>query len=77
VLEGELTVSGPHCVELPRGVSHGFRNATELPAPVPVVLSPGVQALEMFPHFDSAGRASPLTPQEIGSIVAQYRVRFV
>jgi quercetin dioxygenase-like cupin family protein len=86
VLEGELIVSGPQgetkacagaCVELPRGIPHGFRNPTQTPARSLVVLVPGVQALEMFRHFDSAGRAGPLTPQEIGSIAAQYGVRFV
>jgi mannose-6-phosphate isomerase-like protein (cupin superfamily) len=41
VLEGELIVSGPRgetkacagaCVELPRGIPHGFRNPTQAPA---------------------------------------------
>ncbi len=87
IVEGELTLTGApegevkarpgSFVQLPRGVPHGFRNDTELPARMLVVVSPGVQALEMFRHFDRAGRAGRLTPQEIGQIAAQYGVSFV
>ena len=39
---------------------------------------PGRQALEMFRHFDRAGKGpTPLTPDEIPTIAAQYGVRFV
>lgn len=85
VLEGELTLSGPDgetiagpgaCIPLPRGVPHGFRNATAKPARMLVALTPGIQALEMFRQFDRAGRARPLQPEDIVSIAAQYGVRF-
>jgi hypothetical protein len=37
---------------------------------------PGLQALEMFRHFDRAGRAATggLTPSDIAAICAQYGV---
>ncbi len=85
VLEGELTLAGPDgetvagpgaCIPLPRGVPHGFRNATARPARMLVALTPGIQALEMFRQFDRAGRARPLQPTDIVSIAGQYGVRF-
>jgi uncharacterized cupin superfamily protein len=86
VLGGELIVIGPEsestagvgaCVRLPRDIPHGFRNATDAPARMLVVLSPGHQALEMFRHFDRAGRQVPLPPEAIVAIAGQYGVRFV
>ncbi len=86
IVEGELTIVGPEgestagagaCVRLPRDISHGFRNATDSPARMLVVLSPGVQALEMFRHFDRAGRTAQLAPEAIMAIACQYGVRFV
>lgn len=85
VLDGEIIVSGPGgetvaaknaCVRLPRGLPHAFRNASAAPARVLVVLTPGVQALEMFRHFDRAGRAAPLALKDIVGIAAQYGVTF-
>jgi quercetin dioxygenase-like cupin family protein len=86
ILEGELTVVGPEgestagagaCVRQPRDKPHGFRNATDSPARMLVVLCPGVQALEMFRHFDRAGRATQLAPEAVMAIAGQYGVRFV
>ena len=86
ILEGEISVAGPEgeakagpgaCVKLPRGVWHGVRNVSGAPARMLVVLSPGLQALEMFRHFDRAGRAGPLAPEGTVGIAAQYGVRFV
>ena len=86
ILEGEITVAGPQgemkaaagaVVNLPRGVWHGVRNASAAPARVLVVLSPGLQVLEMYRHFDRAGRTAPLAPDAIASIAAQYGVRLV
>jgi uncharacterized cupin superfamily protein len=86
VLEGEVLVIGREaestagmgaCVQLPRDIPHGFRNATDAPARILVVLSPGHQALEMFRHFDRAGRQAPLGPEAIVAIAGQYGVRFV
>lgn len=86
ILEGELTVVGPEgeqtagagaCVKLPRGIPHGFRNAANSPARMLVILSPGVQALEMFRHFDRAGRHARLAPDAIVAIAGQYGVQFV
>ena len=85
ILDGELTLvtldgevdAGPNaCVKLPRGVPHGFRNAADRPARMLVALTPGVQGLEMFRHFDRAGRAARLGPEDIVGIAAQYAVRF-
>ena len=75
--EGEAKAGPGACVSLPRGIPHGFRNAAEGPARMLVVLTPGVQGLEMFRHFDRAGRAAPLTPGNIAGIAGQYGVRFV
>lgn len=87
MLEGELTVVGPQGetrigpgarVELPRGIPHSFRNDTTAPAQVLVMALPGQQALEMFRHFDRAGKGpSPLSPSDIPAIAGQYGVRFV
>ena len=86
ILEGELTVVGPEgeqtagagaCVKLPRDIPHGFRNATDKPARMLVIFSPGVQALEMFRHFDREGRKARLAPEAIVTIAGQYGVRFV
>ncbi len=87
MLEGELTMIGPQgetrigpgtSVELPRGVPHGFRNDTAAPAQLLVVALPGRYALEMFRHFDRAGKSpSPFTPADISAIAGQYGVRFV
>ncbi|WP_161993499.1 cupin domain-containing protein [Muricoccus nepalensis] len=86
VLDGELTVfdgvaerrHGPGTtVTLPAGSRHGFRNDTAGLVRFLVMASPGVQCLEMFRHFDRAGRAAPggLTPPEIVAICGQYGVR--
>ena len=85
ILEGELVMIGPEgettvgrgaCVQLPRGVPHSFRNASGALARMFVALTPGVQGLEMFRHFDRAGRAARLAPVDIFGIAAQYGVRF-
>jgi quercetin dioxygenase-like cupin family protein len=86
VLEGELTLLGDCAevrigsgatVELPAGSRHGFRNDGASPVRFLVVLRPGLQGLEVFRHFDRAGRAAPggLGAAEIGAICAQYGVR--
>ncbi len=86
LLEGELIMATPAgeakagpgaCVSLPRGAPHGFRNAADRRARMLVILTPGVQGLEMFRHFDRAGRVGALKPQDIAGIAAQYGVRFV
>ncbi|MBI0534625.1 cupin domain-containing protein [Roseomonas sp. KE2513] len=85
ILEGELTVfdgvaerrHGPGTtVTLPAGSRHAFRNDTAGLVRFLVMATPGVQSLEMFRHFDRAGRAAPggLTPPEIGAICGQYGV---
>ena len=85
MLDGRLTLLGPEgervaragdCVHLPRGSVHGFRNDEAADVRFLVICTPGVQAAEMFRHFDRAGRAAPggLTPPEIVAICAQYGV---
>ena len=85
ILEGELTIVSPDgeskagagaWVGLPRNVAHGFHNATNAPARMLVVLSPGVQALEMFRNFDQAGQSARMAPEAIMEIASQYGVRF-
>ena len=86
ILEGELTLLddsgerrlGPGgTVLLPKGVRHGFRNDTATPVRFLVAIRPGLQMLELFRHFDRAGRAAPggLTPQDIMAICPQYGVQ--
>jgi quercetin dioxygenase-like cupin family protein len=85
VLEGELTVFGASgerrigqgaTAQLPAGSRHGFRNDTAEMVRFLVMSRPGLQSLEMFRHFDRAGRAAPdgPTPPEIVAICAQYGV---
>jgi len=85
VLEGELTLLLPEgerrigpggAARLPAGSRHGFRNDGAAEARFLVASSPGLQNLEMFRHFDRAGRSSPggLTPPEIVAICGEYGV---
>ncbi len=82
MLEGELTLldgSGERrlspggTAHLPAGSLHGFRNDTGAPIRFLVALRPGLQGIEMFRHFDRAGRvaAGGLTPPEIVAICAE------
>ena len=82
ILEGELTLltdggevkAGPGAtVLLPRGGRHGFRNDTAGTVRMLVVCTPGLQAAEMFRHFD---RARPTAPDAVVGICAQYGVAF-
>jgi quercetin dioxygenase-like cupin family protein len=85
LLEGELTLLSAHgearltaggTAQLPAGVPHGFRNDTDRPVRLLVLAAPGIQALEMFRHFDRAGQAAPggLAPPQIIEICRQYGV---
>jgi uncharacterized cupin superfamily protein len=85
IQEGRLTLLGPDgeshagpgdLVTLLRGNRHGFRNDTDAPVRFLVICRPGVQAAEMFRHFDRAGRAAKdgLRPDQIVAISAQYAV---
>ncbi|MGO9391065.1 cupin domain-containing protein [Rhodoblastus sp.] len=85
ILEGELTIVSPDgeskagagaWVGLPRKSAHGFHNASDKPARMLVVLSPGVQALEMFRNFDQAGQSARLAPEAIMEIAGEYGVCF-
>ncbi len=65
IVEGELTLTGRadgdvrvpagSFVQLPRGVPHGFRNDTQEPARVLVILSPGRAAAGDVPTLQSHG----------------------
>jgi hypothetical protein len=68
-----ITRGSGACIALLRGIP---RNAAECPARILIVLSPGIQALEMFRHFDG-GSARPLPPQKIATIAGRYDVHFV
>jgi quercetin dioxygenase-like cupin family protein len=85
MLDGELTLLGGDSdirlraggtAHLPAGVRHGFRNDMDTPARFLLAVSPGVQALEMFRHFDRAGSTAPggLAPPQIVAICKQYGV---
>lgn len=60
---------------LPAGLRHGFRNEGPAPVQCLVMVTPGIQAAEMFRHLDRAGRAGPLAPEQVGAICAAYGVR--
>jgi len=87
VVDGELTLigeagetkAGPGtAATFIRGQLHGFRNDTDRTVRLVVAATPGVQAAEMFRHFDRAGRETgrPLEPEEIVAIAGQYGVSF-
>lgn len=83
ILDGVLTLLGDGgesqaepgaWISLPRGSRHGFRNGGTAPVRFLVLCRPGLQAVEMFRHFDRAGREHPLGPAEIAAIAGQYGV---
>jgi len=85
VVDGELTLIGEKgesklaaggSVIFQRGTLHGFRNDTSGIVRMMVVATPGVQAAEMFRHFDRAARGAPLSPEAVAGIAAQYGVSF-
>jgi quercetin dioxygenase-like cupin family protein len=87
VVEGELTLIGEAgeskvragaCAAFVRGDLHGFRNDTAYTVRLIVVATPGIQAAEMFRHFDRAAKAegAPLAPARIVAIAGEYGVRF-
>ena len=86
ILDGELTVDGP--VGKTKNQSRRLRKvASRRPARLtqrdrrPGAHARGSDAwrpgLEMLRHFDRAGRAARLAPNDIAAIAAQYGVRFV
>ncbi|KAF0101723.1 MAG: Cupin domain-containing protein [Rhodospirillaceae bacterium] len=87
VIDGELTLIGEtgeskmgagSSATFRRGELHGFRNDTLGTVRLFVVATPGVQAAEMFRHFDRATRegGQPLAPAQIGAIAGEYGVWF-
>jgi uncharacterized cupin superfamily protein len=85
VVEGELTLIGEAgetrvqtgaCATFARGALHGYRNDTARAVRLIVVATPGLQAAEMFRHFDRAAKMAPLTPPDVMAIAAEYGVRF-
>ena len=85
VVEGELTLidetgerqaAAGSCVHFERGHLHGFRNDSGGTVKLMVIAKPGVQAAEMFRHFDRAAKARPLAPPEVVAIAAEYGVSF-
>lgn len=85
VMEGELTLIGEagesraaagSCLHFAPGHLHGFRNDSGGTVKLLVIAQPGVQAAEMFRHFDRAARQSPLTPTDVAAIAGEYGVQF-
>lgn len=87
VVDGELTLIGEAGetkvqaganATFMRGDLHGFRNDTDGTVRLIVVATPGLQAAEMFRHFDRATKAAgvPLAPPQIVAIAGEYGVRF-
>lgn len=73
---GESTAPAGTCARFAKGDLHGFRNDTEATVKLLVMAQPGVQAAEMFRHFDRAAEKGPLTPDDVVGIAGQYGVRF-
>ncbi|MBX9698106.1 MAG: cupin domain-containing protein [Acetobacteraceae bacterium] len=73
--DGEWAGGPAGSAVLPSGIRHGFRNDGTEPVHCLVIVTPGVQAAEMFRHFDRAAREGTLAPEQIGAIAAQYGVR--
>ncbi|MGA3399883.1 MAG: cupin domain-containing protein [Acetobacteraceae bacterium] len=85
ILEGELTLISEagetkarpgDTVWLPRGVPHGFRNATEQTVRALVFANPGARIAAMFRQFDRACSLGPVVPERIGAICAEHGVHF-
>jgi uncharacterized cupin superfamily protein len=85
VMEGSLTLigeTGEHaapagtCARFGRGDLHGYRNDSDATVKLLVMAQPGVQAAEMFRHFDRAAAKGPLSPDDVVGIAGQYGVRF-
>lgn len=85
VMDGQLTLIGEAgetaapavtCARFARGSLHGFRNDTPADVRLLVIAQPGLQAAEMFRHFDRAAQAGPLAPDDVVGIAGQYGVRF-
>lgn len=76
--KGESKLSAGSSATFTRGTLHGFRNDTQNTVRLMVVATPGLQAVEMFRHFDRAAReaGAPLAPTEITAIAGQYGVQF-
>jgi quercetin dioxygenase-like cupin family protein len=86
VLEGEITlvsrdgesVAGPGTyIHLPRGVPHGYVNASSAPARILVIASPGGKLEGLFRGLDAAARVAPLVPAQVGAICASHGVRML
>lgn len=85
VMEGELTLIGGageskaaagSCLHFAAGHLHDFRNDSGGTVKLLVIAQPGVQAAEMFRHFDRAAKAGPLAPPDIAAIAGEYGVTF-
>jgi mannose-6-phosphate isomerase-like protein (cupin superfamily) len=85
VMEGELTLiaeagesraASGSCLHFAPGNLHGFRNDTDGMVRLLVIAQPGVQAAEMFRHFDRAAKAGPLGPADVAAIAGEYGVSF-
>jgi uncharacterized cupin superfamily protein len=83
LLEGELTLltadgeakAGPgDFVHLPRGVAHGFLNASGAPARMLVVASAGGKLEGMFRDLDAAARNGGPAPAQVAAICASHGV---
>lgn len=79
VLEGEITLdsevgsmtAGPGTfVHLPRGVAHGFRNASGAEARMLVVATPGGGLEGVFRGLDALGRQGEPTPDTVAAVCA-------
>lgn len=86
VLEGEITLTSPEgeriagegsYIFLPRGVAHGYINASGAPARMLVIASPGGGIEGLFRGLDAAGKRGPLEPTQIGEICAAHGVQIL
>jgi quercetin dioxygenase-like cupin family protein len=75
--EGERKAGAGSYIFLPRGVAHGFVNASDAPARMLVIASPGGGIEGLFRGLDAAAKRAPLEPVRIGEICAANGVRML
>jgi mannose-6-phosphate isomerase-like protein (cupin superfamily) len=80
--DGESKARPGDYVHLPRGVPHGFVNASGAPARVLVVASPGGKLEGLFRGLDAAASQAAaskaaLAPEQVGGICAAHGVRML
>lgn len=75
--DGERTAGAGSFVHLPRGVPHGFRNASDREIRMLVITTPGGGLEGVFRGLDAAAAKGPLEPPAIAAITAANAVHML